>query len=292
MGIQKKIGRPRILIVGCGDIGMRLLPLLCDQFRVFALIRHSHHVAKIRALGATPIVCDLDCVKQVRKLAGLAHTIIYLAPPSSQQQKDQRVRRISAILPQHGHLVYISTSGVYGDCAGNWVDETRPTHPQSARAQRRVDAEQVLRKWAVGVGGRLHILRVPGIYAGNRLPRERLLAKMPVLTAQEDVYTNHIHADDLARLILCALQKGKPNRVYHAVDHSQLLMGDYLDSVADALQLSRPPRLSREIIQQQVTPMMYSFMQESRRLSNQRIVQEWAFRFLYGTVQIGLKKLS
>lgn len=290
MGIQKKIGRPRILIVGCGDIGMRLLPLLCDQFRVFALIHRSHYVAKIRSLGAIPIVCDLDYVKQVRKLAGLAHTIIYLAPPSSQHIKDQRVRRISAILPQHAHLVYISTSGVYGDCAGNWVNETQPTRPQSPRAKRRVDAEQVLRKWAVSAGGRLHILRVPGIYAGNRLPRERLLAKMPVLTAQEDVYTNHIHADDLARLIVCALQKGRPNRVYHAVDHSQLLMGDYLDSVADALQLPRPPRLSRDLIQQQVTPMMYSFMTESRRLSNQRIIKEWAFRFLYGTVQIGLKE--
>jgi nucleoside-diphosphate-sugar epimerase len=129
---------------------------------------------------------------------------------------------------------------------------------------------------------------VPGIYATDRLPVERLQKGTPALIANDDVYTNHIHADDLARLIRLALFRGLPQRVYHAVDDSDIRMGDYFDLVADAFALPRPPRLPRAELQKQVSPMLLSFMSESRRLENQRIKHELGARLLYPQVRDGI----
>jgi nucleoside-diphosphate-sugar epimerase len=185
----------------------------------------------------------------------------------------------------------VSTTGVYGDCGGAVFDETRPVQPANPRAVRRVDAERVLRRWAKKSGARLAILRVPGIYAQDRLPLERLQKGTPALAAEDDVYTNHIHADDLARLILLALFRGAPSRLYHAVDDSDMRMAEYFDAVADACQLARPPRLPRAKLREAVSPMMLSFMSESRRLRNDRIMQELGMRLRYPTVQSALAAL-
>ncbi|NMM38647.1 MAG: SDR family oxidoreductase [Glaciimonas sp.] len=283
-----KLGRPRLLIVGCGDVGMRLLPLVRNSFRVFAVTSRAERCAELRAAGAVPIVADLDQPHSLRRLAGLAHTIVHLAPPQSNGMQDRRSRNLSAILPEQARLVYISTSGVYGDCGGAQFDETRSVNPQNPRARRRVDAEQVLRDWARRSNSHMSILRVPGIYAAERLPLERLRKGMPALTQQDDVHTNHIHADDLARIIVAALCRAQPCRIYHAVDDSEMQMGAYFDAVADAFDLPRPPRLPRIELQDQVSPMLLSFMAESRRLCNRRLKQELRFRLRYPTVQAAL----
>jgi nucleoside-diphosphate-sugar epimerase len=196
---------------------------------------------------------------------------------------------LTAILPDHAVLVYVSTTGVYGDCGGARFDETRPVHPQNARAQRRVDGEQALRQWARRSGSRLAILRVPGIYAADRLPLDRLQKGTPALIEADDVYTNHVHADDLARIIALALFRAAPGRVYHAVDDSELKMGEYFDAVADAYALPRPPRLARAELSQAVSPMLLSFMSESRRLRNDRIKSELGVRLRFPQVRDGLK---
>ncbi len=289
---DKKFGKPRLLIVGCGDVGLRLLPLLCPRFRVFAVTSQAAHCAKLRAAGAIPVIADLDVPHTLARLARLATIIVHLAPPAANGLKDVRSRRLAAILPERATLVYVSTSGVYGDCDGQWVDETRPVRPQTARARRRLDAEQVLRAWGKRAGGRLAILRVPGIYAGNRLPLERLQQGTPALTAADDVYTNHIHADDLARIIAAALFRGLPGRVYHAVDDSQMKMAEYFDAVAAAFGLSLPPRLPRAELQKAVTPSLWSFMAESRRLSNRRIKAEWGLQLRYPQVPAALAQIA
>ncbi|MGV8899408.1 MAG: NAD-dependent epimerase/dehydratase family protein [Burkholderiaceae bacterium] len=287
-----RIGRPRLLIVGCGDVGMRLLPLLRERFRVFAVTSQPERCAILRAAGAVPIVADLDQPHSLHRLATLAHTIVHLAPPQPNGIRDQRSRNLAAILPERSTLVYISTSGVYGDCGGAQFDETRSVKPQNPRAVRRVDAEQVLRDWARRSNSTMCILRVPGIYAADRLPLERLRRGMPALTQQDDVHTNHIHADDLARIIVAALHKGQPGRIYHAVDDSELQMGAYFDAVADAFALPRPPRLPRLELQGQVSPMLLSFMAESRRLCNLRLKQEFGFRLRYPDVQAALAEMT
>jgi len=280
----QKFKLPRLLIVGCGDVGMRLLPLLRPYFRVFATTSQPSRCAELRALGAVPLVVDLDQPATLRRLAGLASRVVHLAPPPAEGALDRRTRNLTAILPEHARLVYVSTTGVYGDCGGVLFDESRPVAPSNARAVRRVDAEQVLRGWARRAGGHLSILRVPGIYAADRLPLKRLQAGTPALIEADDVYTNHIHADDLAAIIARALFRGLPNRVYHAVDDSDMKMAAYFDAVADAHQLPRPPRLPRAELRQAVTPALLSFMSESRRLSNGRIKRELGVRLRYATV--------
>jgi nucleoside-diphosphate-sugar epimerase len=287
----KKISRPRLLVLGCGDVGMRLLPLLRAQYRVFAVTSQPERRAELRAAGAVPVVADLDDPASLRRLKGLADAVVHLAPPPAEGKLDRRTRRVAAILPEGGRVVYISTTGVYGDCGGAWFDESRPVAPHNARALRRVDAEQVLRRWAVRSGGTLSILRVPGIYAADRLPLKRLELGTPALLERDDVYTNHIHADDLARIIVRALSKGRANRVYHAVDDSDMKMAEYFDAVADAFDLPRPPRLPRAELAAVVMPALLSFMSESRRMRNTRLKSELGVRLRYARVVDCLQQL-
>jgi len=293
-GNPTSFAKPRCLIIGCGDVGMRLIPYLVDRFRVFALTSQSpdsERFAQLRLAGAMPIYANLDQAHTLRRLAGMAKYIVHLAPPQTDGEFDRRTRRLAAILPEKARLVYISTTGVYGNCDGAQFDETRTVVPQNARAKRRVDAENTLRAWARRRNGALSILRVPGIYAADRLPIERLRKATPALIAQDDVYTNHIHAEDLAYLIKLALFRASPNRVYHAVDESDLKMGDYFDLVADHFQLPRAPRLPRIELEKQVSPMLLSFMSESRRLMNGRIKTELGARLQFPTVMHALQNV-
>jgi nucleoside-diphosphate-sugar epimerase len=289
MEIRKKFNKPRLLVIGCGDVGMRLLPLVRKHYRVFAVTSQRERFAELRVAGAVPLLANLDQPESLRRLAGLAHHVVHLAPPPGDGALDRRTRNVTAILPDRGNVVYVSTTGVYGDLGGGWADETQPVAPRNARAQRRVDAEQVLRNWARRTGARLSILRVPGIYGSDRLPIKRLLAGTPALRPQDDVFTNHIHADDLARVVLAALQRGLCNRVYHAVDDTELKMGDYFDMVADHFGLPRPPRLDRAALAQAVAPTLLSFMSESRRLANRRLKEELQVRLLYPDVAAALR---
>jgi len=289
----------KILVIGCGDVARRALPQLARNYRVYALVRQpveASLAAEFIALGVTPLGGDLDRPATLRRLAGLADLVLHFAPPPERGEKDTRTRHLIAalqrgkILPRR--LVYISTSGVYGDCGGALINETQRTAPRTARARRRVDAEQQLRRWGSRAGSpTISILRVPGIYAAGRLPVERIRRGDPVLQQADDVFTNHIHADDLARCALAALRHGRPNRVYHASDDSAqpgLRMADWFDAVADAYALPRPHRVSRAEAAAQLTPLVLSFMGESRRLDNTRLKHELKVRLRYPDAATGL----
>ena len=241
----------------------------------------------LRGAGATPIYGNLDQASTLWRLPQLASRVIHLAPPPSMGQIDTRTHNLLRILAQGGRfirqLIYISTTGVYGDCAGSLIDETQKLNPRSLRAKRRISAETQVRAWGVQHGVKTHILRVPGIYAQDRLPVDRIKRGVPALSSEEDVYTNHIHADDLARLIKAAIYRSKPQRITNACDDSQMKMGDYFDIVADTFHLPRPPRMTRKELELVVDPMMLSFMSESRRIKNDRL-SELRFRLQYPTV--------
>lgn len=282
----------RILIVGSGDVAQRALPWLTRRFRVLALVRSAEGGAALRAAGAIPLRADLDDARSLKRLAGIADGVLHFAPPPSGGDGDPRMKRLLAALEARRSLpqgvVYISTTGVYGDCGGAWVDETRPCRAQTARARRRIDAERQLRAFGRRRQVRVAILRAPGIYAADRLPLERLRRGDPVLAADEDVHTNHIHAEDLARLACLALFRAPAGRVYNASDDSDLKMGDYFDAVADAFGLARPPRLARAQIAEQLSPLTLSFMSESRRLDNRRLKRELRVPLRYPTIGAGL----
>ena len=286
--------RPTLLIVGCGDIGMRVLRLLAPRWQVFALTSTPARCAELRAAGAVPLLGNLDAPATLGRLGGLADAVLHLAPPPGEGSTDPRTRHLLAALARGGRvarLIYMSTSGVYGDCAGARVDETRGVNPATARGRRRVHAEALCRWFGRQSGACVSILRVPGIYAADRPgghPRERLARGTPVLVPQVDVYTNHIHADDLARICVAALHQGAPQRVYHASDDTELKMGDYFDLAADLCALPRPPRISREAARTRIGAMQLSFMSESRRLVNERLTRELRVVLRYPTVREGL----
>ena len=278
----------RILIVGCGDVAMRVAPLLQkNNYRLFGLVRNDARLDQLRAHGIIPVRGSLDGIKSLGRLSGLADAVLHFAPPPNSGSTDTRTRNLLAVLSQGvlpRRFIYISTSGVYGDCDGAIISETHPLNAQTARAQRRVDAEQQIRIWAKRNQVHASILRVPGIYAADRLPLDRLRAGTPTILQEQDSYTNHIHADDLARIVIAALHNSKPNRIYHASDDSELKMGDYFDAVADAYHLPRPPRLPRAEVERAVTPVLWSFMNESRRLTNTRMKRELKVELSYPAV--------
>lgn len=286
----------RLLIIGCGDVALRALPQLRERYRIYGLTHDPQRVPLLRGQGVVPIVGDLDDPASLDGLAGIAHDVLHSAPPPQQGVRDTRTAHLIAVLakakslPQQ--LVYISTSGVYGDCAGEIIDETRPLHPQTARARRRVDAERQLREWGRRSRVRVCVLRAPGIYSERRLPLERLQARMPALNADEDGYSNHVHAADLARMVVAALRFGHAGRMYNASDDSVLKMGDYFDLVADHYGLPRPPRLSRAEASERLPSNVLSFMNESRRLSNRRIKNELRFKLRYPTVRDGIAAIA
>lgn len=272
---MRNIGKPRLLIIGCGDVGRRLLPDLVRHFRVFVLTSTPNKQASLRHDGAIPILGNLDDINTLWRLPHLAPRVIHLAPPQTSGREDQRTRNLLAILSQAGQgirqFIYVSTTGVYGDRQGQWVNECSSVQPRTDRAHRRVDAERQIRAWAVRHHVATTILRVPGIYADNRLPLDRIERATPALLPEEDVYTNHIHADDLARILFHALFKGKNQRLMNVCDESQMKMGDYFDAVAHAFGLLPVPRVSFDQLKLQVDPMLLSFMSESRRMSPRRI---------------------
>jgi nucleoside-diphosphate-sugar epimerase len=359
----RKLRRARVLIAGCGDVGLRCVPLLAHRAaapRVIALSSQPARAAELRAAGTTPLIANLDERRSLRRLAGLASTVLHLAPPQKTGDDDSRTRALIAALSaprrsvareatsavarqrawrgwfratfesgmpaavrtgvgisvsRHAkaikrasivpdrvssaaarraqiRLIYASTSGVYGDCGGAWIDETRPVRPDNARAKRRVSAETQLRRATRRGVLSASIVRIPGIYAGNRLPLARLHKGTPALAPGDDVYTNHIHADDLAAILVLAIRRARPQRVVHASDDSDLRMGDYFDLIADAFGLPRAPRVSRAQAEMQLEPMMLSFMRESRRLQNTRLRDEMRYALRYPSIDDFLRQAN
>ncbi len=292
--LPARFRRERVLLVGCGDVGLRVGRAMGQRMRLLALTTSAERLPELRARSITPLLGDLDKPASIRRLSGLATRVVHLAPPPGNGWQDTRTQTLLSLLRRRSRvqtLVYGSTSGVYGDCKGEVVKETRATNAETARAQRRIDAENRVRHYGRASGTQVSILRIPGIYAPDRVggtPRERLLKGTPVLQASDDVFTNHIHADDLARACVAALWRARPGRVYNVNDDTAMKMGDYFDFAADLYGLPRPLRVSREGAKEKLPVMLLSFMGESRRLDNTRLKKELGLRLRYPTVAEGL----
>jgi nucleoside-diphosphate-sugar epimerase len=286
----------RVLLIGCGDVAMRAAGHLHGRARLCGLIRRVDEAPRLRAHGVAPIVGDLDDFRTLHRLPAAPFAVLHFAPPPGEGRDDPRTKKLLAALTIPGRIpqrfVYISTTGVYGDCAGAHVSETRARRAETPRARRRVAAEDRLRAWAAAHGVVATILRTPGIYAGTRLPIDRIRQGTPVLTAEDDVYTNHIHADDLARAAVVALFRGRANRAYNVTDDAELKMGDWFDAVADAFKLARPPRVTWDEAEARISPMLLSFMSESRRLANVRMKRELRLRLRYPVPQALLDEVA
>ena len=285
----------RVLMIGCGDVALRVASLLRGRVRLVGLVRRAQEASRLRDRGIVPIVADLDDFRTLARLSAGAYAVLHFAPPPGEGRDDPRTQKLLAALAKGSipqRFVYISTSGVYGDCAGARIAEARVLRPQTPRARRRVAAEDRIRRWSASRRVCAAILRVPGIYASTRLPVDRVRQQTPVLAADDDVYTNHIHADDLARATVAAMFRGRPNRAYNVSDDAELKMGAWFDAVADAFKLPRPPRVGRDEAESRIAPLLLSFMSESRRLSNSRMKRELRVRLRHATPQALLDDIA
>lgn len=288
----------RIVIAGCGQVGKALLEQFPNRHFIATYRPGPESSAKadaLRAAGARAVACDLNNPKSLAKLARVAHRVVWMAPPNAESAADNSLSRfalhaLSSGVPQQPIVTYISTTGVYGNAQGEWLTERDPVNPQSDRARRRVHAERQLRS-LLPLGVSVHLLRAPGIYSAQRLPLERLRLGTPAIQTEDDSWSNHIHEVDLGRLAVWANFKGGAFQVLNACDDSPMKMGDYFDLVADTHQLPRPPRLAREEVRLKVSPMMWSFMSESRKIKsiNQ---QRLGFRLKYPSVADCLSRVS
>ncbi len=302
--LPARFRRPRLLIVGCGDVGQRVSRVVpssaayaSSAWQVMALTSTPERVPALRAMGVRPLIGNLDDLASLQRLAGVATHVLHLAPPNPDGDVDRRTRALVRALGRRSRpikLVYGSTTGVYGDCGGAWVNECASLAPGTARAHRRVSAETSIKRFARCFGVPYTVLRIPGIYAPDRAggtPKQRLERKTPVLVPEADVFTNHIHADDLARACWLSLMGRASYAAVNVTDDSDMRMSQYMDFAAAVYQLDKPPRMTLEQIQAHLTPMALSFMQESRRLVNTRMKTRLGLQLRYPTVREGLTQI-
>jgi len=279
-----------VLIIGCGDIGCRVAHLEQIQGHTIAALARSPDTAyRLGQRGITVINGDLDKPETLAERLPHVSTLYYFAPPPPSGDDDPRMHHaLTALARPPDRLVYISTSGVYGDCGGAWIDEDWPLKPKSPRGQRRLAAELALRDWSRRTGTTIVILRVPGIYGPGRLSVERIRRQVPVIDPQEAPYTNRIHADDLAAACLAAARRGQPGQAYNISDGHPTTMTDYFWRIADLYGLPQPPAIPIAEAREVLSPAMLSFMEESKRLINRRMLDELGVRLRYPDLAHGL----
>jgi len=280
----------RVFIVGCGYLGQRVAARwLAQGVPVTALARSPASAELLRTRGVDPVSGDLDAADTLRELPLTGALLYYFAPPPRNGEHDTRLRNLlHSISLQPARVVHLSTTGVYGDSGGDWIDEDSPLRPVAARALRRADSERALREWAHVTGVPWIILRVPGIYGPGRLPLDRLRAGRPVLREQESGYTNRIHVDDLASACVAAGRSTLRNRVYNACDGHPSTMTHYFNRIAAVFGLPAPPQVTRQQAGEIMGEGMLSYLDESRRIDNRRLVQELEVQLRYPDLESGL----
>ena len=280
----------KLWIVGCGDIGRRLSRLY-ENDTVHGIVSSHESAAKYGQLSIESHVIDLDSDFTLEQKEFVGADIYYFAPPPPVGAKDTRLKRFLKKLSQQPprRIVLISTTGVYGDSGGEWIDESTPIKPQADRAVRRVSAEQILQRWALDANCEIQILRVPGIYAEDRLPLARLEKGLPIVNANEAGFTNRIHADDLARACKAAMECETPNHIINVTDGNPSTMTVYFNHVADYAKLHRPPQISLQEAEQTLSAGMVSYLKESRRIKNDKMLEILGLTLEYPDLKASLK---
>lgn len=291
MNSETKPTKP-LHIVGCGDIGCRVArKLLAAGHTVSGLVASEASAVRLRGLGITAVRADLDDPASLPGCALEGCEVFYFAPPPARGRLDTRMQHWLAALGEARprKVVAISTTGVYGDSGGDWVTEQTPLAPRAERALRRVDMESRLRQWGRAHGVAVVILRVPGIYSCERLPLQRLQRGEPVLNEAEAGFTNRIHADDLAAICIAAMQRAAADSVYNVSDGQPGNMTAYFNAIADHFGLPRPPQISLAEAHDRLSAGMLGYLQESRRVSNRKLLDELQVQLQYPDLQAGLR---
>lgn len=289
--MSERVAIERALIVGCGYVGKRLAMRLA-HVPLTAIVSSGSSASTLRSAGIDAVELDLDTLQPGHALLPQLDdtTIFYLAPPPPESHSDARIKRfLEYSSGRPATLIYMSTTGVYGNTDGALVDESTPVNPITERAHRRVSAEEITRIWCVERQVRRVVLRVPGIYGPHRLPIERLRRGEPVVQEEDAGYSNHIHVDDLVEACLCAAMNPEARGVYNVTDGNHLTSTAFMRMVAAAAGLPMPREISMDEAQLTFTPLRLSFLNESRRVSNERLVKHLGVKLKYTDVETGIR---
>lgn len=282
----------RVFIVGCGDIGRRVARLWReDGAAVCALARSTASARRQEGLGIVPVRGDLDRPSSLSGLPTRGSLLYYLAPPPDAGDTDPRMRAFLSRIPSGedpDKIVYMSTTGVYGDLGGGVATEETPPSPGTSRGKRRLDAESALLAWGRERSVPAVILRVAGIYGPGRLPIEKVRKGTPVPAENDSPFTNRIHSEDLARICVAAGRRGKGGAVYNVSDGHPGTITQYYNAVADLLGVRRPPAVTMAEARKALDKAMLSYLGESKRVDNRKMLQELGVELLYPDLETGL----
>jgi len=285
-----------ITIIGCGDIGQRVAKRCQQQsMPVRGMVMTADSAKSLKQQGIEPIRANLDEPETLNSISYSGHTVFYFAPPPRLGNQDTRMANWLASMQSDDlpeKVVLISTTAVYGDTEGNWISEQSPLNPGTERGLRRLDAERRLFDWAQENSLEAVILRVPGIYGPGRLPRDRIEKGLPVLNESECGYTNRIHSEDLAMICMVAAETAASGEIYNVTDGHPGTMTDWFNQVADFLSLPRPPQISMQQAEQEMSAGMLSYLKESRRIDNSKMLKELNVKLQYETINKGIAASS
>lgn len=283
------------LIVGCGYVGSRLARREAGRRPLLALVRSVASETALKSTGVRTLRVDFDARPGTAPQPALAAAarraaVVYLAPPPDSGTTDPRLTSFLAQVDDAtpSVLVYISTTGVYGDAGGALVDEFTPVAPSNDRSRRRVAAERTAQAWCAARGVRCVILRVPGIYGPNRLPLERLQRREPALREADAGPGNRIHVDDLAAAIVAAVDHHSAQGVFNVTDGDYASTTTYLQLTAAAAGIEPPALISKAEAREKIAGGMLSFLLESRRVDNHRMLADLGLQLLYPSLQAGV----
>ena len=282
-----------LIIIGCGDTGFRVARLALDRgVPVTAVSRGEKSFPESVKGGVTLLTANLDDPETLRLPDVSGCAVLYSAPPPGGGIIDTRVKNFLAALEPGAapfKIVYLSATSVYGNCGDELVDETRPPAPLNHTGRRRLDAEQQFLAWGAARGVPVVILRISGIYGPGRVPLQRIYDREPLLNEAEAGYTNRIHADDLAQVCLAALERGEAGDIFNVSDGETSRMTDYFNAISDLLQLPRLPQVSLAEARQAMSPLMFGYMTDSRRIDNRKMLEKLGIKLRYPTLREGLK---
>jgi len=282
------------IIIGCGDLGKRIAKQLINRHEAVLATSHQESSQKIlHNFGIQTISADLDTANSLSNINFQHANVYYLLPPPSDGISDTRMSNFITTISHNlapRRIVYISTTGVYGDAQGEWITEKQPANPQTNRGKRRLDAEQQLISFCAQSSCEYNILRVSGIYCLNKLPLERLKAGVKALDLTIAPSSNRIHAKDLTTICLHTMRGNSCNQIFNAADGKPSSITDYFIKVANTFNLPQPQQISWQDAQTEVSSAMLSYLAESKKISIEKIKETFNFEPQYPDLETGLQQ--
>lgn len=280
---------PTMFSFGHGFSSRALARRLCPLgWRFIGTTRKPERLAELRTEGVDPVLWPGADI--AGHLSAATHLLLSAAPGADGDpvlaQDRQAIERIAPGLKWVG---YLSTTGVYGDHQGGWVDENTPLTPSTKRGQQRVETERAWQDLAERTGLPLHIFRLAGIYGPGRGPFAKVRSGTARRIIKPGQVFSRIHVDDIAQVLEASINRPNPGAIYNLCDDDPAPPQDVIAHAAELLGMPLPPE--ENFAEAEMTPMARSFYAESKRVRNDRIKNELGVELFHPTYRSGLETL-